>query len=408
MSNETLVNELTGKNEQKAVKAAQLIVDNANTDAFSMLVDKSPYLFDFIKSNINRRLESVINKDNYKNLLQFLNYYSADYEDLIAGFLAKFADEELTDDLLDLLESGSCGQKTYCAKYFSYIPDTAACELLMEYAFSENESLAYNSAQALGAMDFKLGYDMACEMLNADDDFVVLRAVKFLVAFDSKDAVPGLLLAMKKSSLSENIAGEIPFLESIPEMLQKENEEDVLFCISKILSGLGEILPLSQVFSFELYDVLSMLIQKNKEKKNSLVAVILLKALWRFELFYENDEYTFDEDKATKSEIKEIYNLLKSEDSEFWDEQKLLSVDELMQEKERIISAVHLINELRITQAVEKLNCLLESEDEIIITEAVLALCALGMASQINAELVISKITDENKIAIVQNCLLNQ
>ena len=121
MNTETLVNELTGKNEQKALNAARIIVDEANTDAFSMLVDKSDYLFDFIKSNVNSRFESVISENNYKNLLKFLNYYSPDYEDLIAGFLAKYANEDLSDTLLEMLESGSLNQKIYCAKYFSYI-----------------------------------------------------------------------------------------------------------------------------------------------------------------------------------------------------------------------------------------------------------------------------------------------
>ena len=406
MNTETLVNELTGKNEQKAHEAAKSIVNEANTDAFSMLVDKSVYLYDFIKSNVNRRFESVINRDNYKNLLKFLNYYSPDYEDLIAGFLAKYADEDLSDALLELLEGGSIDQKIYCAKYFSYIPDTAACELLSEYAFSDNESLAYNAAQALGAMDFKLSYNMADEMLKSDDDFIVFKAVKFLVAYGCTDAVPVLLEVMKKSSIAENIAGEIPFLEPIPVMLDKRNEEDVLFCLSKILSGLGEILSLSQIFSFELYDVLAKLIQKNKTDKNSLISVILLKALQKFELFEENEEYTFDEDNATKAEIREIYSLLKNENEDFWNEQKSLSVEELTKDIQRILSAVHLISELKITGASENLHKMLDSDNEIIVTEAVIALSSLGEASGIDKQKVLQKINDDKKKEIIENTLV--
>ena len=405
MNTETLVNELTGKNEQKALNAARIIVDEANTDAFSMLVDKSDYLFDFIKSNVNSRFESVISENNYKNLLKFLNYYSPDYEDLIAGFLAKYANEDLSDILLEMLESGSLNQKIYCAKYFSYIPDTAACELLSEYAFSDDESLAYNSAQALSAMDFKLAYNMAYEMLNSEDEFVVFKAVKFLVAYGCVDAVPALLKLVKKSSFAENIAGEIPFLESIPEMLSRENSDDVLFCLSKILSGLGEILPLSQIFSFELYDVLAALLNTNKDDKNSLVAVILLKALQRFELFSENEEYTYDEDNATKSELKEILNLLKSENDEFWNQQKDLVANELSKDTERVISAIHLISELKIESAAGVLRELLDSDNEIILTEAVIALAALEQTSGLDKQQLIERVNDENKKAIIANSI---
>lgn len=41
MNNETLVNELTGKNENQALNAAKQIVDGVNTDAFSILTGKA-------------------------------------------------------------------------------------------------------------------------------------------------------------------------------------------------------------------------------------------------------------------------------------------------------------------------------------------------------------------------------
>ena len=147
MNNETLVNELTGKNENQALNAAKQIVDGVNTDAFSILTGKSEYLFDFVKANVNRRLKSAVNRENYRGLIQFMSCYSPDFEEFIAQSLAKYADEDLTEEMLELLESGSYSQKTYCAKYFSLIPDTVASEMLMEYAFEEDESLAFNAAE---------------------------------------------------------------------------------------------------------------------------------------------------------------------------------------------------------------------------------------------------------------------
>ena len=405
MNNETLVNELTAKNENQAQKAAGLIVDEANTDAFSILVGKSEYLFDFVKANVNRRLKNAVNRGNYRGLIHFMSSYCSDFEDFVAGSLAKFADEDLTDEILELLESGSYAQKTYAAKYFSLIPDTVASEMLMDYAFDENESLAFNAAEALGAMDCGLAYNMALEMLKSDDDFVVLKAVKFLVAFGDKKAVPFILTAMKNSSMAENIAGEIPYLDSISALLrQKETRADVLFCMSKILTGLGEILPLNQIFSFEMYEVLENLVRANKSEKNGLISVVLLKALLKFETICENDEYTYDEDKNTKAELRQILSLLQDESEEFWDEQKELILEELSEEKERAISAAHLISELKIDYAAGDLKKLSESDDEILICESVLALKSINALDCVDKAEILSKIKDENKRAIVENC----
>lgn len=407
MNNETLVSELTGKDENKAQDAAKNIVSTGNAEAFFKLCAKTEYLFDFIKANVNRRLEGVVNKQNFRNVLVFLNEYCPDLEDFVVGSLAKYADEDLTDELLELLENGNEDQKTYCARYFSYIPDTSSCELLTEYAFSDNESLAYNSAMALGAMKWEPAYNGALEMLKSDDEFSVLKAVKFLGAYGNKSAVADLLKTVKTGAMAENIAGEIPFLVPLSELLKGQNREDALFCVSKILSGLGEILPLNQIFSFELYDVLAGLIVDNKKEKNGLIAVILLKALSKFEMICENDEYTFDEDKNTKSELNEVLNLLNAQPQSFWNEQKELVKTELSKtgEKERVISAIHLISELKIEGASgDLINLISLTNDEVIVCEAVCAVKNLGKTNQLDKAAILSKINDANKKAIIENC----
>lgn len=125
--------------------------------------------------------------------------------------------------------------------------------------------------------------------------------------------------------------GEIPYIQSLMELLQQyEDKNYVLLCIDNILSGLGEILPLSQIFCFEMFEVLEYLIPYNTNNKNPQAAVVLLKALSKFEELANNEEYTFDEDKNTKQEIQDIYNLLKKQQSTFGMHRKTLLKTSLM------------------------------------------------------------------------------
>lgn len=402
MDNEQLVKDLTAKDEQKAIDAARAMVDGANDAAFKILADKSEFLFDFVRSNVNKRLQKVICRGNLKNLYGFLKVYSADFEETIIGAFAKFADEDLTDEMLNLLENGTDSEKAYSAKYFSYIPDTIAADKLTQYAFEDNEAIAFNSARALGSMKITAAYEKAIGLLASDDEFTVLKAVKFLVAYEDKNAVDLILKAMEKSSMCENISGEIPYLESLLDIL-KRDKAGAMLCIDNILSGLGEILSLGQIFCFEVYDVLSYLISYNSQDKNSQASCVLLKALSKFEMLNENDEYTFDEDKKTKQEITEIFNLLKSQKQEFWQEQKRLIIQELEKSEFRVISALRVISEFNIIEAEEKIKALLNSDNEILLCEAVTALKQLKMLENINKDDVLNKVSDDNKKALIQS-----
>ena len=407
MDNEQLVKDLTAKDEQKALAAAGEIVNNTNIEAFKLLVNKSEFLFDFVKNNVCKRLNKVITPNNYRNLFGFFKTYCPDFEDVIVGSLAKYANEDMTDEILELLERGTDDEKAYAAKYFSYIPDTIAAEELIKYAFCDNEALAFNAAKALGAMSTEAAYQKAIELLNSDDDFTVLKAVKFLVAYEDKNAVEHILKAMEHSSMSENIAGEIPYLQSLMELLTTyKNKAEVLLCIDNILSGLGEILPLNQIFCFELYEVLGFLVDYNIKNKDSQAAVVLLKALSKFEMLSENEEYTFDEDKNTKQEITEIYNLLKNQQEYFWNAQKNLVKNELAlpeSDIHRISSALRIISEYKLTQAQQEAKDLLNGNNEIILCEALITLKQLNLLEGIDKTEIINKVQDENKKALIQS-----
>ena len=133
---------LTGKNKNDYEAVSSHLINDKDIELFKELVESDGYLFDFVKQNVSERLGKVINENNYKNLLEFLKYYSPSYEDVIVTSLVKYADEDLTDEMLNKLENGTVEEKAYAARYFAYIQDPLALEALRSNCHSENEFLA--------------------------------------------------------------------------------------------------------------------------------------------------------------------------------------------------------------------------------------------------------------------------
>lgn len=303
---EDLIKKLTGKNKPDFEFAAQHLVDSADVEMFKALVEKDDFLFDFVKENVAQRIANAVNEGNYENLLKFLEFYSPSYDEVIVSSLAKFADEDLTDEMLELFENGNNAQKTYCAKYFAYIQDPLSIELLKKNSYTEDDFLNSNCASTLGVMNEESSYNEALEKLKTGDEFEQLKAVKFLGAYGNPEAIPYLIEVMKTSTMSENIAGEIPYLADIFSILEQDKEGGLLI-INNIVNGLGEIIPLSSVFDYELYEVFERLMHNAED---SGTAIVLLNANEKFDTLTENDEYLFDEDKNTKKEILDIKKLL--------------------------------------------------------------------------------------------------
>ena len=384
-----ILKKLTGKNQREAEEIARNMVDNSDTELFRELVSKDDFLFDFVKQNISNYIKNVSNESNYKNLLHFLKYYSPSYEDAIISVLVEFADEDLTDDMLDLLEHGTEDEKTYCARFFAYIQDNLSLDLLREYAYSVNDALAANSASTLGVMKDEQSYNEALAKLESTDDFEKLAAVKFLVDYDKKDALPAIINAMKNSSMAENIAGEIPYLDDLFSVINN-NLEDALIIINNIINGLGEILSLSQVFDFELYEVLENLISK---QHSGAISVLLLNAKEKFDILTENDEYLFDEDKETKNEILSIKKLLSHIDVK---ELKQLVKTELREDSPFVYTALELSDDVLAIRELLKCN------DQTVILKTVEVLKSLNNLDETTKTVALIKITDENIKSIIR------
>ena len=380
---------ITGKNQKDYEEAASYIMDNADVGVFAEIVMKDDFLFDFVKQNVSQRLQKATNDSNWKTVLEFLKYYSPSYEDFVVSTLVEHADDDLTDDLLEKLEVGTEDEKTYCAKYFSYVKDPLAIGLLKQNIYTENPYLNSNCASTLRVMGDMTSYNEALEKLKSDDDFEKLDAAKFLVAYGDKVALPKIIEAMKKSTFAENIAGEIPYLDSILNILD-DSFEDGLLILNNIINGLGEILGISQVFDFELYEIFDYLTSRIDDSR---VAVVLLNALEKFNTLTENDEYLFDEDKNTKQEIMDIKHLLSS-----------LNKKILMQEivKELREDSPFVYTALDYTEDLGLIRELLKCSNQTIILKTAEVLKSMGNLDDTAKTVALLKITDDNIKSIIR------
>ena len=384
-----LIKKLSGKNKTDYEQVAKEMIDNADVALFKELVANDDFLFDFVKQNVAERLANACNETNYRNLLKFFVCYSPYYDDFIISTLAKYADEDLTDEILEIFENGTNDEKTYCAKYFFYIQDPLALELLRENSYTDDESLNANCAATLGSFQDTVSYNQALEKLKSTDEFEQLSAVKFLVLYGNKDAVPEIISTMKTSTLAENIAGEIPYLTNLFELLDK-NKEDALLVINYIINGLGEILGLPCVFDYELYDVFERLIRQADDSKT---AVVLLNAAEKFDTLTENDEYLFDEDKNTKNEVQDIKKLLGSINKK---QLKQLILQELSENSLFVYTA------LDFAEDVLAIRELLKCNNQTIILKTAEVLKKLGNLDEPTKTVALLKVTDENIKSIIR------
>ena len=380
---------LISKNKNDYEPIAKHLVDTGDIELFKKLVEQDNYLFDFVKQNVARRIYDACNQSNFHNIISFFKYYSPSYDEALVAAIAKFADEDLTDEMLELFENGSENEKCYCAKYFSYIQDTLAIDILRENSYTENDSLNANCAATLGILNDVQSYEEALKKLDSSDEFERLSAVKFLVIYGNRNALDKIIEAMKKSSLSENIAGYIPYIMDLQELINTDYDNGLLV-LNNIINGLGEILGLYEVLNFELYKIFEFLAANPQTSKS---AVILLNAEEKFDILTENDEYLFDEDKNTQEEIKIINKFLKKIDKKQL--QKLI-------ESELTEDSLFVYTALDYTDNAEAVKGLLRSNSQTLILKTAEILKKLNALNDTEKTVALLKITDENIKSIIR------
>ena len=386
-----LIKKLTGKNPSEYEPIAKSLVDNSDTELFSKLVKQDDFLFDFIKDNVAKRLQRACNKDNYKNLLPLMKYYSPSYDTMFGEILHSFGGDEIYADMKNLYLDGTDSEKAYAAKYFSFNKNYA--DILPEIrknAQSEFEPLGVNSTELLSIIKDDLSKNEALKKLDSEDEFEQYEGVKFLVNYGAKDAIDKIIEVMKKSRFSENIASEIPYLINIDELLKRDFDNGILV-LCNIINAMPEIISLSAVLDYGLFELFENLYCG---KLTSTSALLLRMAKEKFEALAENEEYLYDCDRNTKDEILAIRDLLSGVN-----ENKLNSLlyDELYEESDFVFFALEYADEIG------ELEELLDSKNQTLVLKVLTILKEKGALTEAHKKTALGIVTSEDIKQIINS-----
>lgn len=383
---------LTGKNPAEYEQAAKILVDTPDIELFKKLVKQDDFLFDFIKSNVAKRIKNACNKNNYANLLNFFDYYSPYYDNTFAEILFEHGGESLIPQIKDLFKTSNDSAKAYALKVLSQLPKGNLDDIMPQIraaAKSEDEYVSNNAIEVLSVNDDKASKEEATDQLKSDDEFEQYKAVKFLVTFGAKDCLQNIVNVMKKSSLSENIAAEIPFLVDLETLLEKDFELAVLV-LCNIVNAIPEIVQPAAAIDYNLLEIFENLYYNNLTSSSAL---LLRMAKEQFATLEENEEYLFDCDKNTKDEISNINKFFKGVNV---NKLNSLLYDELYDESDFVFFAVDYINDI------EELETLLDSSNQTLLLKVLTTLKEKQALTQAHKEQALKHITSEDIKRIVE------
>lgn len=387
-----LIKALTGKNPVEYEHAAQILVNTPDIELFKKLVKQDEFLFDFVKNNVSKRIKNACNKNNYENLYKFLEYYSPSYDDMIAETLLDFGGDKCISKIKDIFANGTTAQKTYAVKLFSMLENDKIKDLIpqiRECAKSEDEFLANNSIEVLAKNNDTISKEEAIKKLQSKDEFEQYDAIKFLVTFGAKDCLPLIYEIMKKSSLSENIALEIPFLTDLETLLEMDFDKAVLI-LCNIISAIPEITAPSAIIDYNLYEIIENLYKNNLTSSSAL---LIKMAKEKFASLEENEEYLFDCDKNTKDEIAEINRFFNGVNV---NKLNSLLYDELYEDSDFVFFTIDCVDEI------EELETLLDSSNQTLILKVLTRLKDKQALTQEHKKLALNNITSSDIKQIVE------
>ena len=205
---------------------------------------------------------------------------------------------------------------------------------------------------------------------------------------------------LKRTAFKENVAIEISYCSNLLSLIEKGNK-NALFCFNCIIDGLGEILSLSEVLNLDFLNILKYLYNNSYDMPE--YAVVLLNCVAKFNLIFSNESYTFDENKETKIELEKIKFFLNNLDENFIEVLKEISLETLQEDNIFIFCALNIVREFNIDFAFNNLEVLLKTSNDILKYEIIDIIKEIGFLDKINAEKILSSISDKNLRVIIEN-----
>lgn len=377
---------LISKDFKLSSQAAIDIVNSTDTKTFETLCKNSDYIFDFVADKAIKNLVNATNKRNLSATFEFAKFYDTKFSQYIEAVWQKYANEDLTDEILNIFNSGTTEQKIHAAKYFEKINDPLALEFLNKYAFDEDEILSSACACTLRAFGDETSRNKALETLKTADDFQKFSAIKFLINYGSKEDLITVVNELKNSLFGSNIAQEIMYKYDFCELENLLAPDDIIALYDEIISSYPEDLSLDTIQDFSVYEF----IEKNINNMNPHIQRVLTDAKLLVELVVNENIYTYDLNKNALSELKNIENLLKNHKSE-----SALISDELKSEKKRALRALNTFINLNSKENFKEIEELYaKSTDSEVLCEC--ARAAKCLNCKLNSTIGLEKITERN------------
>lgn len=377
---------IISKDETSAKTAAFNIVNNCDVESFKTLCDNSDVIFDFLAQKAVNRLVCVTNEENLKNTFEFAKIYNPVFERYILSCWLKFANEDLTDSILELFENGSDEQKIYAAKYFSHINDPLAKEFLNRYAFCDNEDLSRACAATLRAFGDIEAREKALGFLTCDDEFNKYKALKFLINYSDVNDLKLVVNSLSGCIFPSAAAQDILYKYTYDELAAVISTDEIFKLYDEIISAYPEDISLDTVYDL---DIIGFAV-KVKRSDNSYAKRILADLKLVCELINSDNIYTYDLSAQHLKAVRELADTLDGLEIE----PELVS-KELFCGDKRALKAINTLINLRDKSAAGKILELYSQTDN----SALLCECARAAKSldiKLDSASGLEKIKDEN------------
>ncbi len=380
---------LISKDEKLSNQAALEIVQFADEKTFKTLCDNSDYIFDFIINKIVKKLSNNIASNNIKASFKFSKIYCEKLKDIVLEPWFKNANEELTDEILELLDNGTQEQKIYALHYFTRINDPICLDTIYSIIESQDQDLIPYCAVALNAFcDEEYREKALNELKETDDDYKKYSLLLFLINYKKANDLKIILEDILNSPFSSNLVQEVLYVYSYQEIKEILPTNGTLLIYDELIASYPEDTSLATIYDFCLEDFIVDISKMDSSHSYRILGD--LKEL--FNLICENDIYTFDLNKDQVGYLKEINNNLKEIEIDAYD-----FIEEIKKDEKPSTRALNLLIKLNQKEANKEIVELINnSTSQIIICEAAKALQSLGGIDSINKEEIENKLTSND------------